>query len=277
MTGADRYWVRFGVVALVVIGPMIYKGRGQVARAVWHHGLWFVPQPTPGFAGQLAFGGPHREFPDQESLLRRVPSDAEAVIVWHDAAASDDTVIAFGGHQAMGVGRPMFPRETYERFAKTLARYVPLESLSVVANTDDLELQATDGWRAKVEPPAGTLPPELRRELGRAPLDALVAIGIVPHGTPSLAAIKNGFAWAAVRGDHVVFAARLIARDMIAANRLLDAARAALRGERVPDGCKAAVAKLEHADVALIGLAVVAHVEATPAVLRELAACGDGS
>ncbi len=273
-TGADRYWLRFGVVVLLVIGPMVYASRSEVLRAPFRHGLWFVPTPKPGIG---AIGtGPQREFPDQESLLRRVPSDAEATIVWHDAKEGHDTVMAYGGRQAMGVGRPTFARAVFDQGAKQLHRWLGLEPLAVVPNTDGLELQSTDGWRAKVEPPAGTLPPELRRELARAPADATIAIGLAPHATPILARVKSGALWAVVQGDRVVIELRVEARDVAAATAMLEAARAALHGEAVPDACKSIVAKLaDDADIAQIGLAVVAHVVAPATVLTDLASCAN--
>ncbi|HEY3802423.1 MAG TPA: hypothetical protein VGL61_07435 [Kofleriaceae bacterium] len=273
LTGADRYWMRFGVVVLLVIGPMVYASRIEVLRAPFRHGLWFVPTPKPGI-GAIGLGA-QRDFPDQESLLRRVPSDAEAAIVWHDAKEGRDTVIAYGGHQAMGVGRPTFARAVFDQAAKQLLRWIPLEPLAVVPNSDGLELQATDGWRTKVEPPAGTLPPEIRRELARAPQDATIAIGFAPHATPVAARVKSGALWAVEQGDKVTIELRVQARDVAAATAMLDAARAALHGDSLPDACKAAVGKLADADVAQVGLAVVAHVVATDAVLADLESCAN--
>jgi hypothetical protein len=274
-TGADRYWMRFGVVALVVIGPMIYNSRIEVLRAAFRHGTWFVPTPKPGI-GAIGLGT-SRDFPDQESLLRRVPSDAEAVVVWHDAKAGRDTVMAYGGHQAFGVGRPTFDRPTFDQAAKLLHKWLPLEPLSVVPNTDGVEAQATDGWRSKIEPPAGALPPELRRELARSAADSIVAIGFAPHATPIATRIKAGALWATWRdADHVVIEARVEARDVAEATTVLEATRAALHGENVPDACKAAVAKLaDDADVAQVGLAVVVHVTASVSVLGDLAGCAN--
>ena len=273
-TGADRYWMRFVIAVAVVIGPMIYMSRVQVLRAAFRHATWFVPTPKPGIGG-IGLGAT-RDYPDQESLLRRVPSDAEAAIVWHDASAGHDTVIAYGGHQAMGVGRPMFARATFDQAAKLLHRWVPLEPLAVVPNTDGLELQATDGWRTKVEPPAGTLPPELRRELARAPQDATVAFGFAPHATPVAARVKAGALWAVVQGDHAVIELRVEARDVAEATAMLDAARGALHGDGLPDACKPVVAKLaDTAEVEQIGLAVIAHVAAPVSVLGDLATCAN--
>jgi hypothetical protein len=273
LTGADRYWMRFGVVALVVIGPMIYASRIEVLRAPFRQGLWFVPTPKPGI-GAIGEGAP-RDFPDQESLLRRVPSDAEAAIIWHDAKNSRDTVMAYGGHQAFGVGRSTFDRPTFDQAAKLLHKWVPLEPLSVVPNTDAIEIQATDGWRSKVEPPAGALPPELRRELARSPTDSIIAIGFAPHATPVATRIKAGALWATWRdADHVVIEARVLARDVAEATTVLETARAALHGDNIPDACKAAVAKLaDDADIAQIGLAVVVHVIVPVSVLADLASC----
>jgi hypothetical protein len=274
LTGADRYWMRFGIAVAVVIGPMIYMSRVEVLRAAFRHGLWFMPVPKPGI-GAIGLG-PTRDYPDQESLLRRVPSDAEAVIVWHDAPAGRDTVMAYGGHQAMGVGRPTFSRSTFDEGAKLLHRWLALEPLAVVPNTDGLELQATDGWRAKVEPPAGTLPPEIRRELQRAPQDATIAIGLAPHATPVLAHVKAGALWAVVQGDRVVIELRVEARDVATATSMLDAARDALHGDGVPEGCKPTVAKLaDDAEVEQIGLAVIARVAAPVSVLGDLATCAN--
>jgi hypothetical protein len=274
-TGADRYWMRFGIVVLVVIGPMVYNSRIEVLRAAIRHGTWFVPTPKPGIG--VIGSSASRDFPEQESLLRRVPSDAEAAIVWHDAKNARDIVIGYGGHQAFGVGRSTFDRPVFDQAAKLLHKWIPLEPLSVVPNTDAIEIQATDGWRAKVEPPAGALPPELRRELARSPADSIVAIGFAPHATPIATRIKAGALWATWRdADHVVIEARIEARDVAEATTVLETARAALHGDNVPDACKAAVAKLaDDADVAQVGLAVIARVTAPVSVLGDLASCAN--
>jgi hypothetical protein len=275
LTGADRYWFRFAVVTIAVIGPMIYASRSDVLRAAVRHGLWFIPTPKPGI-GALGLGAT-RDFPDQESLLRRVPSDAEAAIIWHDVKAGRDTVIAYGAHQAFGVGRPTFERTDFDQGAKLLHKWVPLEPLAVVPNTDGLEIQATDGWRAKVEPPAGTLPPELRRELARSPQEAIVAIGFAPHATPIAARIKAGALWATWQtSDRILIEARVEARDVAEATAVLEAARSAIHGDNanVPESCKPIVAKLaDDADIAQVGLAVVARVSAPVSVLGDLASC----
>jgi hypothetical protein len=277
LTGADRYWMRFGIVALVVIGPMIYASRIEVVRAAFRHGTWFIPTPKPGIGTIGGGGGSARDFPDQESLLRRVPSDAEAAIIWHDPKNARDSVIAYGGHQAFGVGRATFDRPTFDQAAKLLHKWIPLEPLAVVPNTDDLEIQATDGWRTKVEPAAGALPPELRRELARSPAESIVAIGFAPHATPIATRIKSGALWATWRdADHVVIEAHVEARDVAEATTVLEAARAALHGDNIPDACKAAVAKLaDDADVAQVGLTVIARVTAPVSALGDLASCAN--
>src|SRR5262249_47383104 len=40
---ADRFLFRMLGAAVLVIGPMIAVGRFDVARAPFHHGLWFIP------------------------------------------------------------------------------------------------------------------------------------------------------------------------------------------------------------------------------------------
>lgn len=275
LTGADRYWVRFGIVAVAAIGPMIYYGGAEVLRATVKHATWYIPEPVPGIGG-IGLGHT-REFPDQESLLRRVPSDAEAVVLWHDAAEPRDIVIAYGGKQAMGVGRPTFPRATFDQAAKALAHWLPLEPLSVVPNTDGLELQSTDGWRAKVDPPAGALPPEIRRELARAAADAFLAVGFAPHTQPVAQFVKAGALWARMEGDHAIVEFRIDAHDVAAAAAILGGARDALAGHApasVPSACGAAVAKLgDDVEVEQIGIAVIAHATLSAAELGELAQC----
>jgi hypothetical protein len=49
LTAGDRYWLRFVVVTLLVLGPMVAISKLDVARAVWRHGLWWWPtssEPT---------------------------------------------------------------------------------------------------------------------------------------------------------------------------------------------------------------------------------------
>jgi hypothetical protein len=99
---------------------------------------------------------------------------------------------------------------------------------------------------------------------------------LAPHATPILAHVKAGALWAVVQGDRVVIELRVEARDVAAATTMLEAARAALHGDSLPDACKPIVAKLaDDADVAQIGLAVVAHVVAPAAVLDDLASCAN--
>lgn len=271
-TGADRYWLRFAVVVIAVIGPMVYAGRADVVRAAFRQATWFIPTPKPGI-GAIGLGH-QREFPDQESLLRRVPSDAEAVVVWHDAKDSIDTVMAYGGKQAMGVGRPTFSRPIFDTAAKALHPWVPLEPLAVVPNGDGLELQATDGWRTKVEPPAGALPPEIRRELGRAPDDAVFAIGFAPHTAPAMSRVRRGALWATEVADHAVIELRIEAHDVGAATAILEAARNGLAGTGLPVACKDTLAKLaDSVELAQIGTSVVAHVVTTPDMLLDLSHC----
>src|SRR5256885_9961609 len=41
LTGHDRFWMRFAVVALALLGPMIASSGFGVLGSVWRHGLWF--------------------------------------------------------------------------------------------------------------------------------------------------------------------------------------------------------------------------------------------
>src|SRR5262249_58018916 len=43
LTAGDRFWLRMLMVALLVLRPMIAIGKFGVARAVWHHALWWWP------------------------------------------------------------------------------------------------------------------------------------------------------------------------------------------------------------------------------------------
>ena len=69
----------------------------------------------------------------------------------------------------MGVGRPTFARAAFDQGARISAAGSRSSRSRSCRTRTASSSRPTDGWRAKVEPPAGTLPPELRRELARAP------------------------------------------------------------------------------------------------------------
>jgi hypothetical protein len=271
LTGFDRFWMRFVVVALVVLGPMFATSRFGVFGSVWRHALWFWPEPPAG----------PRDFKAVDHLLMRVPGDAELVAVVHvpEKAGKDagSMVFAWGAQQAMLAADPDVTEDEKplsERIAELNADrakvpWLPFDKLSEVATADKSIVVASDLWRAKVDPAGAGPSEELMAEMRRAPQDAVFVAAFTPR-TKATAAdldpqmIRHGVMWAVSSDQKLVLGGRVEATDAVAATKLVDDIYAVLHGttKDIPASCRAQVDKLlEHFEIEHTGAVITAHLE----------------
>ncbi len=272
LTGADRYWMRFIVVALAVLGPMFATSGFRVLGAVGRHGAWFVPTTTPTAA-------------DTE-LLKRVPGDAELVFVARVPGDGGTAVAAWAGRQAMIAGDcNVFGSEVSKKVDELNARrdlvpWFPIDRFVELPSSGNTVLIATDGWRGKVEPGAGPSQ-ELRDELARAPADAPWVAAIAPRTKLTAhdidaETIRHGVAWIQQSDKALTFAARLEMRDEASASKLHDELDAVLHFKTtdIPERCKDAVGKIvDHAKLEQSGTILTARAEIPNEALMGLMFC----
>lgn len=281
LTGYDRYWLRFVVVALAVLAPMVAASRFGVLSSVWRQGFWFLPAEP-----QVAVN---------ESLLRRVPGDAELVVFVHDKgdkqrpAASG--VFAWGAHQAMiAADEALADRKSKDRAAEIKqlnewAKAVPellAAPLAEVKTSDGKVVVASEGWRGKVEPAGAGPGAELRAELGRAPADVTFVAAFAPRTKLTALdiepdTIKHGVVWATYRDDSITAGARVEMKDEAEATKLVLELEAVLHFQTkgIPEGCKDAVGKIvDKIKLSADGAIVNAHVELPNDALVSLMFCG---
>jgi len=291
LTGHDRFWLRFAVVALAVLGPMFASSGFGVFGAAWRHGLWFIPERAPDL-GSIG-NGPARDFKDQESLLRRVPSDAELVVVFHsDGQAgkpSGTAVLAWGARQAMvavegalGDDEPLDKKLEEINADRGKIPFLPVDPFVAVTTSDKTLLIASEGWRNKVEPATTGPSEELRGELARAPQEAPFVAAFAPRTQISAhdldtAMIRHGAVWGMQHGDSIVIAGRVEARDAAAAKKLADDISAVIHLETkdIPESCRGEVAKIvDRVQIAHDGTIVTARAEIPQDALIGLMFCG---
>jgi len=293
LTGGDRYWLRCVVVGLIVIGPMIAIGRFDVARAVWKHGLWFVPthyEPSTTHGGTLSTigAGVPRTLDVFGTPLQRVPSDAELVIT---AQAPDEpgqpegrAVLAYGDKQVMffAEGKAIdLEGDVNEKVAelnkqRSRMPWLPTEEIQLVSYSDSQLIASSAGWRSRVELPATGPSTDLLAELGRAPKDAFVAAAFVPKPTHDVLSTKAGAAWIVKRGEKLVIEARVVANDEAAAKRLVSEATRALddAAQDVPDKCREQVGAIVKAvQLDQTGAIVTGRLEVDGAAMMAVAFC----
>ena len=261
LTAGDRYWLRAIVIALAVIGPMLFIGKLDVARAVWRHGLWFIPthyEPSTTHGGPLSTigSGTPRLVEVHGTPLARVPSDAELVIYVQappDEAQEGRGVVAYGDRQLLiaGEGKSLDldkPDEMIAEINKQRGKlpWLPTDEVSLVTKGDTSIVVATTGWKTRVDPPGLGPSTELVRELARAPKDAFFVAGFVPKTTRDVLSIKAGAAWLYKQGESMVIEGRVEALDEAAAKKLVAEMTRALRDATgdVPHQCREQVGKL---------------------------------
>jgi len=265
LTGVDRYWFRFIVVALAVLGPMFATSGFKVLGAVGRHGAWFVPT-SPITAADT-------------DLLRRVPSDAEWVAVVRqkaeDGKPGGTGVAAWAARQAMVAfdgaldGTDSLDKRIDELNARReLVPWLPIDKFVQVPTSGKTVVVATEGWRGKVEPGPGPSQ-ELRDELARAPADAQFVVAIAPrtkitaHDIDS-ETIRHGAFWVQQSDNQLVFAGRLEMRSEEAAAKLLAEVDSVVhfRTSDIPERCHDAVGKIvDHVKLEQAGTILTARAE----------------
>jgi hypothetical protein len=262
LTPGDRYWLRCFTVALLVIGPMIAIGKLDVARAVWRHGLWFIPasyEPSTTHGGPLSTigSGTPRTIEVIGTPLARVPSDAELVVFVRpppDETQDGFGVLAWGDGQLLAAGEgddlkvDKNPEEAIAELNKQRGKvpWLPTEPVALVINTGKTLVFASEGWRGRVDPPGLGPSTDILRELGRAPKDAFFVAGFVPKTTRDVLSTKAGAAWLSKQGESLVVEGRIEAVDEAAAKKLVAEATRALRdaASDVPQSCREQVGKI---------------------------------
>jgi hypothetical protein len=263
LTGYDRFWVRFVIVAAVIVGPMFYMQKLGVIGAVKRHATWMVPAFEPGL-GMLGTG-PHRDLGRIEPLLKRVPADAEGVIVWAPREVRGEGLLAFNNHDLVAAGEGDMLRDDdmirhINEFFKA-QHFLMLDPIAMVIDRD-ITVAASDKWKGKVEPAPGTLPTVLRDNLERVPADADFFGAIAPRTIRDAKSIKSGAFWALRRDKGLVFEARVEAVDVANAYQLIHDLQA-LRPEQLPfpAACRDKAAKvLSRLELAQVGTVVTERV-----------------
>ncbi|MFT3698111.1 MAG: hypothetical protein QM831_33525 [Kofleriaceae bacterium] len=264
LTAYDRFWLRFVGVAIVVIGPMIFVARQAIVMQTVDHALWYLPQFVPGI-GYLG-EGPRRDLSKVEPLLRRVPSDAELVVVALPSTLNGEGMLAISNHDMVAAGQDTFPRDddTIRRVndAFKTQHELLVDPIAMVIDRD-ITVASTDRWKTKVEPAPNGLSGTLRRELERAPADAVLFVALQPRGTELRDAklYKSGAIWAAPRtvDKKVVIGARFDTKDVMHAYELVTELRS-LHGDALPlsSDCKKGI-DVKDLDIAQVGNVVTAQ------------------
>jgi hypothetical protein len=249
LSAIDRYWLRAVAAAVVVIGPMIALGGFDVARATWNHGLWWVPSggssssSSNAVATELSVGA--------EKMLRRVPIDAELVVVMHkdktDKEPGGDALLAWGNRQLVVVAdKALRDKDEMDKGVDSLngmrekVPLVPFDKVAEIKLDGDTIGVVSDGWRAHVDVGGAGPSPDVRRELGRAPKDASLVAAFVPRTLRDVP-VRGGVAWlrADTAKERIVLEARVEAIDVDAAKKLATAAKSAKDLiDRAPEGCR---------------------------------------
>jgi hypothetical protein len=276
LTGFDRFWLRFVVIAAVVIGPMIGMAKLGVVRAAIHHGLWFIPEFEPGLG--MVGEGPRHDLTRVEPLLKRIPSDAEGVVVSAPSTLNGEGMIAFSNHDVVAAAEGTMLRDDdmIRRINDAFKgqHYLLLDPIAMVIDRD-ITVAATDKWKLKVDPAPGGLSQVLRRELERAPADAQFFMAFTPKTVRDAKSIRSGAMWTINRDKDFVIEARIEALDVRRAYELITEAKA-LKADALPisGDCKTAVGKiLDRLELAQVGAVVTARVTIPEGTADDLARC----
>ncbi|MEO8548675.1 MAG: hypothetical protein ABI678_01830 [Kofleriaceae bacterium] len=259
----DRFWIRFALVAAVVLGPMIYVGRIEVPRAAIRHATWFLPELVPGI-GTLG-EGPKHDLTRVKPLLERVPGDAEVVVAWTPRDVHGEGILAFTNHDLLAAGQGDITRDDdtirhINDYWKA-QHFLMLDPIAMVIDRD-LTVAASDRWKGKVEPAPNVLSSTLRRELERAPADAELFIALAPHAIKDAKTIRSGAIWFVRGAKGTVLEARLEAVDVAKAYQLIqDVKQLKPEALPIPANCRDKAAKLlGKLELAELGAVVTARI-----------------
>jgi len=269
LTGYDRYWMRFAFIAFVTIGPMILHSHFGVFGSVYREAFWFWPKST----------GP-RDYQDVAKLLKRVPADAELVLVANQQEKDKpegSVVAAWGNKQAMIAAdaslkdkdKPLADQINELNQARDSFKWLPFDKVSEVSTSDKTIVVASEGWKSKVEPAGSGPSEELMAELRRAPADAIIVAAFTPKTKLTAAdldpaMIRHGVAWLTSGDEKLVLAGRMEMVDAAAATKIVAEIKDVLHGTTpaIPAKCRAPVDKiLEHVDLTAEGAIVNARIE----------------
>lgn len=240
LTAYDRFWIRFVVVAGVILGPMIYVGKIEVPRAAIRHATWFLPEFEPGLG--MIGNGPKRDLTRVKPLLERVPADAEVVITWEPPARGAG-VMAFNARDLVAAADGDIRRDddtirSINDYWKA-QHFFMLDPIAMVIDRD-LTVAASDKWKGKVEPAPNSMSSVLRAGLEHAPADAILTIALAPHAIKELKILRDGALWVAKdpHGD-LVLEGRLVAGDVAKAYQIVETLRH-LKAEQfsMPASCR---------------------------------------
>ena len=282
LTGYDRYWLRFVVVAAVVLGPMFGASRLGVFGSVKRQAAWFVPAGPPG----------PRDYKAEEHLLKRIPADAEIVFVMHvepeNGKKGGSGVMAWGNGEAMIAADDSF--DDGESHAKKLEElnasrdklpFLKIGTFSEISTSDHTIVVVTDGWKAKVEAAASGPSAELRGELARAPKTAMMVAAFAPKTKVTVKdidpdTIQHGVAWFSMDDKTLSISGRVEMKQPADATKLHDELKQLLSADSkdIPAACKDEVGKLAsdvHLDVS--GAVVTARADLPTEALMGLMFC----
>jgi hypothetical protein len=262
---------------ILVVGPMVAIAKLGVVHAAVKHALWVIPAFEPGL-GMIGEG--HRDLSKVEPLLKRIPSDAEGVLVVTPPMINGEGLLAFSNHEVVAAGQGNIPRDddTIRKINDTLksTHYLLLDPIQMVIDRD-ITVAASDKWKSKVDPAPGGLSTALRRELERSPNDATWVMAFTPKSTRDAKTTRAGAIWMVARDKNVVFEARMEMLDVRRAYEFLTEIRT-LKADQLPVSaeCKPAVQKLlDHVELAQIGNVVDARVTVSESVRDDLMRCLD--
>jgi hypothetical protein len=273
LTSTDRYWMRFVGVTLLVLGPMAFIGRFDVARAPFRHGLWFVPTPPPDLR-DIGSGEP-RTFPDHELLLKHLPQEAEFVAVVHDPNVGGNLVAGWtpGKTAIISSGQILLPGgATIADYSRRIA-WLGGEAIHEVPTPDDLDALASEAWKTKVQLPGDGPNGAIRRELSRAPQAAQIVTAWVPRAGKDAKAIRGAAAWLVLTEDTVVVEGRLEATNIVAATELYARANGVLVAEHAEKSkdCRKAIETLsDHTTIVQNGTVITMRATTTRDVMGNL-------
>ena len=275
LTGFDRFWLRFVGVVILIVGPMVAVAKLGVVHAAVKHALWVIPEFEPGLG--MIGEGPHRDLTKVEPLLKRIPSDAEAVILATPASINGEGVLAYGTHDVIAAAQGNYPRDDDEirhiNDGIKANRFNLLDPIQMVIDRD-ITVAATEKWKTKVEPAPGGLSPALRAGLERSPSDASFVAAFTGKGVNEKT-IRSGAVWAVYRNKKLIIEARIDTVDVRRAYEMMGQIKS-FRVDQLPKSgdCRSAIQKsLDHAELAQIGNVVDVRIAMPESFEDELRTC----
>jgi len=283
LSAGDRYVMRAFVVTLAVLGPMFVAGRFGVLRGAWNNKTWFLPEDLGSYSE--ASGNASKT-----GLLSLVPADAEVVVVVHepekDGKKAKTGVFAYGDHQLLiAAPNDKVEAENFDDKLKELndqrekIPFIKIDPVVKVSSDSNGFVLAGERWKSKVSASGPGPSAALRRELDRAPDNAVVAAAFVPKGSLATLGIRAAAGWLLMSEEKMVVDARVEVVDPAAADKVLAEARSAwnTKGSELPAKCRDEVDQIaDRIQIERNGAIVTFHVEVPTDKLLGLMFCGLG-